>query len=219
MVEVEPIDRDSLRFFWVKDPLRANPVVMTYRFTRMVFGVNCSSFLLNATLKHHLNQYKEEDSEFVGQMLDLLYVNDLSNRAEDEEAAYLLYLKAKTRFGEAVASTSEFLSNSPELMERIQTKEGSSKVKNSKHLPEDDQTCANGSLGCNNVAGNIRKILGVKWRKESDRQEFDLNALTRDSTVQPTKSSVMGMAVRVAPFGGMTIPGWSKCQHYCWQGC
>ena len=58
-------DRDCLRFLSVKsvDSEQLHPIV--YRFCRVVFGVNCSPFLLNATLQYHLDSFIEIDPEFV----------------------------------------------------------------------------------------------------------------------------------------------------------
>ena len=56
MISVTPQDRDVLRFLWVGDVLKDTPNIQTYRFTRVVFGVSSSLFLLNATIKHHLER-------------------------------------------------------------------------------------------------------------------------------------------------------------------
>lgn len=58
-IVVNERDRDCLRFLWVKgvDSERLDPVV--YRFCRVVFGVNCLPFLLNATLQYHLDSFTE----------------------------------------------------------------------------------------------------------------------------------------------------------------
>ncbi|KAK6760888.1 hypothetical protein RB195_022090 [Necator americanus] len=57
-VHLQAIDRNATRCIWVKDidkPLnRAN--IVTYRFTRVTFGLNCSPFLLGATIKQHLER-------------------------------------------------------------------------------------------------------------------------------------------------------------------
>jgi len=47
-VEVDPQDGDCLHFLWVEKPLDLSQVV-AYRFCRVVFGLNVSPFLLNAT--------------------------------------------------------------------------------------------------------------------------------------------------------------------------
>ena len=49
--------RDVLRFLWVDDVEKEFPNVCVLRFARVVFGVSCSPFLLNATLGHHHDRY------------------------------------------------------------------------------------------------------------------------------------------------------------------
>ena len=65
MVSVAEEDRDVLRFIWVDDPRKKNPDIIILRFTRVVFGVSSSPFLLNATIAHHMENYRWEDPEFV----------------------------------------------------------------------------------------------------------------------------------------------------------
>ena len=54
MILMAERDRDALRFLWVDNVSKAIPNVVVLRFTRVAFGVSCSPFLLNATVKHHL---------------------------------------------------------------------------------------------------------------------------------------------------------------------
>ena len=56
MVSIAEKDRDVLRFLWVDDIEKANPEIMVLRLTSVVFGVCSSPFLLNATLKHHIER-------------------------------------------------------------------------------------------------------------------------------------------------------------------
>ena len=65
MVLVQEKDRDSLRFLWTRDVNRETPDVIVLRFTRVVFGVNCSPLLLNATIEHHMRKYQEIDPSFM----------------------------------------------------------------------------------------------------------------------------------------------------------
>ena len=44
--------RDSIRFLWTHDVNGEMPDMIVLRFTRVVFGVNSSSLLLNATIDH-----------------------------------------------------------------------------------------------------------------------------------------------------------------------
>ena len=60
MISVRPKDSDVLRFFWVKDiDNPESPQIETYRFKRVVFGVASSPFLLNATVRHHMESNLE----------------------------------------------------------------------------------------------------------------------------------------------------------------
>ena len=63
MVHMNETDEDVLRFLWVDDIDRAEPTVITLSFTRVVFGLSSSPFLLNATIKHHIEQYEQCDPD------------------------------------------------------------------------------------------------------------------------------------------------------------
>ena len=65
MVSVNERDRDSLRFLWTADPSSELAETVTLRFTRVMFGVSASPFLLNATIHHHIQTYAEADPTFV----------------------------------------------------------------------------------------------------------------------------------------------------------
>ena len=67
-IGVHEEDRDALRFLWVDNLEKEDPELVLYRFCRVVFGVNSSPFLLNATLQHHISQYSS-DPEFVVNLL------------------------------------------------------------------------------------------------------------------------------------------------------
>lgn len=54
MVAISEKDRDVLRFLWVDNIAKEESEVVALRFTRVVFGVTSSPFLLNATIRHHL---------------------------------------------------------------------------------------------------------------------------------------------------------------------
>ena len=53
--------RNYLRFLWIDDIHSDNPRLVLRRFTRVVFGVNSSLFLLNGTIRHHMNFYQTVD--------------------------------------------------------------------------------------------------------------------------------------------------------------
>ena len=61
MISVDEKDRDVLRFIWVDDVTKEKPELRTFRFARVVFGVSASPFLLNATVRHHLERFQRID--------------------------------------------------------------------------------------------------------------------------------------------------------------
>ena len=77
MIGIAKMDRDALRFLWVKNIESLLPEILTLRFTRVVFGVSASPFLLNATLKHHIERFSDEHPELVRRLMLSLYVDDV----------------------------------------------------------------------------------------------------------------------------------------------
>ena len=54
MISVNSKDHDVQRFLWIKGPLSSEPEIVVLRFTQVVVGISASPFLLNATVKHHI---------------------------------------------------------------------------------------------------------------------------------------------------------------------
>ena len=61
MVSVSEKDHDALRFLWIHDINAQLPRLVIMRFTRVVFGVSASPFLLNVTIRRHVEKYRDED--------------------------------------------------------------------------------------------------------------------------------------------------------------
>ena len=62
---IDPKDRNCLCFVWIDDVNKKDPDILIFRFARARFGVNSSPFLLNGTLKYHIEMYKLEDPKLV----------------------------------------------------------------------------------------------------------------------------------------------------------
>ncbi|XP_065658389.1 uncharacterized protein LOC136082904 [Hydra vulgaris] len=75
-IAVNKNDRDFLRFLWFHNVNNSNPKVISYRYSRVLFGMNSSQFLLLVSIMKHLYQYKHCDPEFVNNFLINLYVDD-----------------------------------------------------------------------------------------------------------------------------------------------
>ena len=70
--------RDALRFHWIKN-IESNGIE-TLRFTRAIFGLGESPFLLTGTIKEYLTISKQRYSEFamhIEEIEERLYVDDL----------------------------------------------------------------------------------------------------------------------------------------------
>ena len=85
--------------------------------------MTASPFLLNATINHHLETYREIDPVFVDKFLSSIYVDDLVSGSEDEQSAYELYSKSKLRLAVAGFKLRKFVTNSDELRHRIHENE------------------------------------------------------------------------------------------------
>ena len=118
-IKVDEKDRDSLKFLWVRDVEKGNMSVVVYRFCRVIFGATCSPYLLNATLRNHLDTFHEIDPEFARKMKDSFYVDDLATSVESSEDGYCLYNKAKERMASAGFILRKWLTNDTELREKI----------------------------------------------------------------------------------------------------
>ena len=82
-IRIREKDRDALRFHWVKDP--DNEEVETLRFTRVMFGLGPSPFILGATLQHHLEEHRQTYPEAVEELMKNLYVDDIIGGGATEE--------------------------------------------------------------------------------------------------------------------------------------
>ncbi|OXA37717.1 hypothetical protein Fcan01_27528 [Folsomia candida] len=74
MIEVKEDDRDFLRFLWWEDATQEK--LIEFRHKRVVFGVNCSPFILAALLEKHLKSVKAEFQPLANKLLGSLYVDN-----------------------------------------------------------------------------------------------------------------------------------------------
>ena len=89
-----------------------------YRFTRVVFGVTPSPFLLNATLKYHLQRFLKSNEAIVNRLLQSTYVDDVISGTDTEEEAFELFAQAEHIFGQGGFNLRKFWTNSVELQKR-----------------------------------------------------------------------------------------------------
>ena len=101
MISIAKKDRDVLRFLWYGDAFGDQQDLMELRFTRVVFGVSSSPFLLNATIWHHLEKYEATHPSLIQKLQRSLYVDNVVCGAEDEEQAYQMFMESKKILEEA----------------------------------------------------------------------------------------------------------------------
>ena len=95
------LGRDVLRFLWVTDVNQPHQEIIVMRFTRVIFGVSASPFLLNATIDHHMGKVELTDRHFLDKLCRSIYVDDIATGCADVETAYEFYTMAKLHLAQA----------------------------------------------------------------------------------------------------------------------
>ena len=218
MISVQERDRDSLRFLWPAD-LNSEKIEPTpFRFTRVVFGVSSSPFLLNATISHHIETFRETDPEFVDKFLSSIYVDDLVSGGNDVQSTYEFYLKSRVRLASAGFKLRKFVTNSEELRGRILEDETLVKEQSD---PGEDQSYAKTSLGVKmSDSPGSTKVLGVLWDVLHDKLLFDIGEVAEAmEPLEPTKRNLVGITARFFDPLGIVSPVTVLFKMFCQQLC
>ena len=195
MISMKEEDRDVLRFLWVSDVRKDDPQVIILRFTRVVFGVSSSPFLLNATIRHHLENRLSSNPDIISKLLRSIYVDDVVTGTAVESEALTLYTKAKELLREGGFNLRKFATNSSKLQREVDSKEaiGSSDVPN--EHKELDETYLESALGSpRKLWPGEQKVLGIRWSVESDELVISLSGIARLAMDQdPTRRSIVSL--------------------------
>ena len=95
MISIKDLDRDMLRFLWLKEPFNEHSDIIQLRFTRLVFGLKPSPAILGAVLAHHIQAFQATYPKTVDTMGQSLYVDDLVAGGSDVVEVFELYQNAK----------------------------------------------------------------------------------------------------------------------------
>ena len=150
-VRIREQDRDALRFHWLdgKNPLR----IRTYRFTRALFGLGPSPFLLGGVIHHHLNICRAHHPDTVAEIERELYVNDLiTGRGTVQETE-----QKKTTTTEILRRATFHLHKWHSNIPKLEIPEDAEN--------EDDLSYAKQQLG---VESRECGLLDLKWNKSTD---------------------------------------------------
>ena len=212
MVSVAEEDRNALRFLWVEDIKAQLPRLAVMRFTRVVFGVSASPFLLNATIRKHVEGYRDGDYSFVEKFNRSIYVDDLTFGGKTEAKALELYEKSRQCLRQAGFTLRKFMSNSTTLQAHISSQDSYGvQVPQREHVTCDEESYTKNTLGERLDLPECVKVLGVKWKPAEDVLVCDLSDLYKVAvTMHPTKRNVIGLSARVYDPMGILSP-WTVC--------
>ena len=84
-IAINKNDRDYLRMIWFDNLFIENAEIKILRFARLVFGLSSSPFVLNGTVKIHLEKFinDEQKRKVIIKLLRDLYVDDITSSVND----------------------------------------------------------------------------------------------------------------------------------------
>ena len=153
-VVIRPDDRDVLRFHWIKNKDPSDIEVL--RFTRALFGLVQSPFLLAGTLKQHLNSLRERYPAEVAEIEKCLYVDDIISGGCTTDEVSSLKETTVSMFEAAKFQLHKWHSNESKL----ESSEEDSDLQGS-----NQPSYAKQQLG---VRSDETKLLGLPWNKSND---------------------------------------------------
>ena len=150
-VRIKKEERDVLRFHWRNGEQSKLEIL---RFTRALFGLVPSSFLLGVVIACHLESWEAQMPELVAELRKSLYVDDLISGKPTVEEAQNLKQGAIDIFEDAKFKLHKWHSNVAELEEN-------------ETRTEEERTFAKQQLG--QPKGGKCSLLGLPWDKGEDQ--------------------------------------------------
>ena len=197
-------------FLWYDDISKEKPSIVQFRHRSLIFGLKCSPALLSATIRQHVDKYKDTHAE-VFAILSKLYADDLSCGAVSATKAFEIYQQAKEIMLKGGFNLRKWNSNDKGLLEQINAIEEPGKsqkqgVPTHSQVMEDDESYSQFAVG-NHSGGGKSKVLGINWDSNSDNFLFDLrNIVDFAQSLPPTKRSVFKLAAKIFdPLGCLSV--------------
>ena len=170
-IKLKEQDQDVHRFL-----LKKAGELRTMRFSRVAFGVNCSPFLLSATIRHHLLKYLPA-LPAVQELQENLYVDDFLSGADTEAEAKRLYQDADQIMTDAGMTLTKLTSNESSVL---------------------------GNGVESQAPSEYVKVLGVS--RERERDAFRFVGAELPDPVRYTKRVVLSLLARVFDPLGFILP-------------
>ena len=176
-VRIREADRDAMRFHWRRDE---HSPLETLRFTRALFGLTSSPFLLGGVIEAHLSNWEEKEPEVVERIRKELYVDDLISGSITVHKAREVKDKATVIFQDACFTLHKWHSNAPELEAAQSSTEDT-----------EEATYAKQQLGA--PRGTMSSMLGLPWNKE--RNTLSVEVPSEQATL--TKRGILAKLARI----------------------
>ena len=184
-IRIRECERDALRFHWRKSEHGKLEIL---RFTRALFGLAPSPFLLGGVIEAHLDAWEEREPEIVAELRRSLYVDDLLTGGQTTSHAQQRKEKAVQIFSDATFQLHKWHSNVKQLEEDTNL-----------IVASEEQSFAKQQL---NVKPTESKMLGLKWDKEQDT----LAVVIPEEETQPTKRGILGKMAKIYDPLGLIAP-------------
>jgi len=168
MVGIREEDRDMLRFLWLKEPFKLDSETVSYRFTRLVFGLRPSPAVLGSVVEQHVQKYRSEYPQIVDVIDHSLYIDDLVSGGANVSEAFTLYKVAKHIMQRGGFNLRKWNSNSVRLLRLIGQSEPSI---TSCPLGNDEDNSPESPVS------SMHKLLGINWDNLKDEFAFDFSEL------------------------------------------
>jgi hypothetical protein len=116
-------DRDLTRFFWyrvIKDEdgtYDTTREIITYRFTRLPFGLTCSPFLLSATIRELADMYAAEFPTAAALVDNSTFMDDFAAGSKDDDCVTNLYYELSHLMSQIRLPMAKWATNSRRLKE------------------------------------------------------------------------------------------------------
>ena len=156
--------RDLVRFLWVSDINVDNPEIVMKRFTRVLFGLAPSPFLLSGTITIHMEKFIEQCPEIVKKFLRDIYMDDSQSGAQTKEGALEFYKKCKGNMLQGGFDLRKWVSNDPDVQEAI--------LKSEQEIYGDVDAVAKSEVN----------TLGVLWKPADDLYVVSIDEVVTKAT-------------------------------------
>ena len=181
-ISINKEHRDFLWFLWYSN--LSEEIISKYRFTRVIFGLTSSQFLLNGIVQSHGIKYEKIDLEFARKVKNHFYIDDLNTGVYSTEG-FDFYKKMKVWFMEANFNVRKQQMNDEDLCKLINLYEKNEGI--------------NSGVKMNNVHSvNNDKVLGLYWDHKKYIISLKINEVFKEAiNIIPTNWNILSVIASV----------------------